>query len=112
MHVATSTPTKRTISAAELIPQEGVTSKKPRSGDLPLERHQATLLPEAVDASFIALQPEPPATSQAQMAQTAAKPAKGRRRFVADLEELKSTGFSLHNHRVNSTWKWLVSLYT
>jgi len=102
MPVATGIPTKRSISAAELISQEGVASKKPRSGDLPLERHQATL-PEAVDVNSTALQPEPPATSQAQMAQTAAKPIKGRRRFMADLEELKLAGFSLHNHRVNST---------
>jgi hypothetical protein len=112
MLVATGTPTKRTISAAELISQDAVTSKKPRSGDLPLERHQATLLSEAVDVNSTILQPEPPATSQAQMAQTTAKPIKGRRKFMADLEELKSTGFSLHNHRVNSTWKWLVSPYT
>ena len=112
MHVATGAPVKRTISAAELISQEGVISKKLRSGDLPLERHQATLLPEAVDVNFTVPQPEPPATTQAQMAQTAAKPPKGRRRFMADLEELKSTGFSLHNHRVNSTWRWLVSPYT
>jgi len=111
MPVAIGTPTKRSISAAELIPQESVASKKPRGGDPPLERHQATLLPEAVDVNSTTLQPEPPATSQVQMAQTAAKPIKGRRRFMADLEELKSAGFSLHNHRVNSTWKWL-SLHT
>ncbi|KAF9788386.1 hypothetical protein BJ322DRAFT_1002310 [Thelephora terrestris] len=35
------------------------------------------------------------------MPQTSAKPLRGRRRFMADLEELKSTGFSLHNHRLN-----------
>ena len=31
---------------------------------------------------------------------------------MADLEELKSTRFSLHGHRVNSTWNCMVSLDT
>ena len=112
MLVATGASTKRKSSAAELTSQEVVTTKKPRSGDLPPERHQATLLSEAVDVSLTILQPEPQTTSQAQMPQSDAKPPKGRRRFMADLGELKSSKFSLHNHRINSTWNWLVSLYT
>jgi hypothetical protein len=103
MSVAASTATKRTTSAAELTQQQGV-PKKPRTGDPLLGRHQATLSSEAVDVNPVTLQPELSTTSQAQMLQTPTKPLKGRRRFVADLEELRSTGFTLHNHRVNSTW--------
>ena len=108
MLATTGVPAKRTSSAAELTSQGGFATKKPRSGDLPLERHQATLLSEAVDTNLAAPQPEPPAPSQAQMLQIAAKPPRGRRRFIADLEELKSAGYSLQNYRVNSTWMRLV----
>lgn len=111
MLVATSTPNKRTSSAAELTSHEGV-PKKPRGSDFPLERHQATLLSGAVDANPTIPQPEPPTMSRTQTLQTATKPLKGRRRFMADLEELKSIGFSLHSHRVNSTYNFGVSLNT
>ena len=97
MPAAASTPTKRTSSTAELTLHEGV-PKKPRGSDSPLERHQATLLSEAVNVDPPALQQEP------QTMQSPAKPPRGRRRFMADLEELKATRFSLHGHRVNSTW--------
>lgn len=112
MPVAAGALTKRTLSAAELTSQEGITPKKSRNSDPPLDRHPATLLSGAVDVNLTILQPEPPTTSQAQMLQIASKPPKGRRRFMADLEELKSTGFSLHGHRLNSMWKWMVYLYT
>lgn len=104
MLVVTGPATKRTSSAAELVQQEGV-PKKPRTGDPPLDRdgHQATLLSEAVGVNPAILQPELSTASQAQMLQSVAKPLKGRRRFMADLEELKSAGFSLHNHRLHST---------
>lgn len=103
MLVITGPSTKRTSSTAELIQQEGV-PKKPRTGDPPLDRHQATLLSEVVGVNPTTLQPELSTASQAQMPQTAVKPPKGRRRFMVDLEELKSAGFSLHNHRLHSTW--------
>lgn len=111
MFVTPGARTKRTSSAAELASREGV-SKKPRGSDHPLDRHQATLPSEAVDVNPTTLQPEPPTTSQVQMPQSATKPLKGRRKFMADLEELKSTGFSLHGRRVNSTWNCVVSLCT
>ena len=103
MLVVASAATKRTSSTAELIQQEGV-PKKPRTDDPPLDRHQATLLSEAVEVNPDVLQPELSTTAQARMPQTGTKPPKGRRRFMADLEELKSAGFSLHNHRLHSTW--------
>jgi len=101
MSAATSAPTKRTSSAAELT-SHGRVSKKSRGGDPPLESYQATILPEAVDVNPAILQPEPQTTSQTQMPPTATKPLRGRRRFMADLEELKATKLSLHGHRVNS----------
>lgn len=106
MLVVASAAAKRTSSTAELIQQEGV-PKKPRTGDPPLGRYQATLLSEAVDVNPTIPQPELPTTSEAQMPQTVAKPPRGRRRFMADFEELKSTGFSLHNHRLHSMWNYM-----
>ena len=102
MSAAASAPTKRTSSAAELTSHGGV-SKKSRGGDSPLERYQATILSEAVNANPAILQPEPQTASQTQMSPTATKPLRGRRKFMADLEELKSTKLSLHGHQVNST---------
>ena len=102
MPAAASALTKRTSSAAELTSHGGV-SKKSRGGDPPLECYQATIPSEAVNVNPAILQPEPQTTSQTQMPPTATKPLRGRRRFMADLEELKSTKLSIHGHRVNST---------
>jgi hypothetical protein len=103
MLVVTSPATKRTYSSAELIQEQGV-PKKPRTGDPPLDIDQATLSSEAVVVNPDILQPELSTTSQAQMPQSPVKPPRGRRRFMADLEDLKSAGFSLHSHRLHSTW--------
>ena len=111
MFVAPSASTKRTSSAAELTSHEGI-PKKPRGGDPPLERHQATLSSEAVDVNPTTPQPEPSTMSRTQTPQATTKPLRGRRRFMADLEELKSTAFSLHGHRVSSTWNCVIPLNT
>ena len=104
MLVVASPTTKRTSSAAELVQEEGV-PKKPRTGDPPLDGDQATLLSEPIDVNPAFLRQELPTTSQAQMPQTTSKPPKGRRRFMADLEELKSAELSLHNHCLHSKLK-------
>ena len=97
MSVPASAPTKRTSSVADLTSHGGV-PKKPRGSVPPLERYRATPPPETADVDSAVFQPEPPTMSQTQTT----KPLRGRRRFMADLEELKSTKLSLHGHRVNS----------